>query len=316
MQGAFGTLLAMLDAGTADVAMELEPTVSIAVKQGARVVYSYPDMYGPFLLTGLYTTEDYRDRHREICQKVVNALERAVRYAHSDVPGTLEVAQKVFPELDADVVKNAVERMLREKTIPEDVTIDPRAWDNAIQVRIQVGDLKSRDVARETVDRTFAKEAVGTVGAEQKSSQGESRGGTMIAQPIQTGRMAFQEVLQALGNRRFVRCSVDRSDDLEATLRTTFARCEPIQVVLLWGKGKKRQPDQAERYATRFLTRYAERVQRVWWPGVRYSVLFADTHAKLNGYDDAESMLYFQRARYDSGFGRRGFRFPLRSLAG
>jgi NitT/TauT family transport system substrate-binding protein len=168
VQGAFGTLLAMLDADTADVAMELEPTVSTAVKQGARVVYSYPEMYGPFLLTGLYTTEDYRDKHREICQKVVNALERAVRYAHSDVQGTVEIARKVFPELDADVVKNAVERMLQENTIPHDVTIEPKAWDNAIQARIQVGDLKSRDVAQETVDGTFAKQAVTAVGAEQK----------------------------------------------------------------------------------------------------------------------------------------------------
>lgn len=163
VQGAFGTLLAMLDADTVDVAMELEPTVSIAVQQGAHVVYSYPEMYGPFLLTGLYTTEDYKNANSEICQKVVNALERAVRYAHTDPAGTVTVATKVFPEINPDIVQNAVDRMLREKTIPEHVTIDAKAWNNAVQVRLDVGDLKSADAARASIDDRFAKKAASTI---------------------------------------------------------------------------------------------------------------------------------------------------------
>lgn len=168
VQGAFGTLLAMLDAKTADVAMELEPTVSIAVEQGAHVVCSYPEMYGPFLLTGLYTTEEYRDANPEICQKTVNALERAVRYAHSDPAGTVAIARKVFPELSPEVAKSAVDRLLKEKTIPEHVTIDPAAWDNAVKVRQEVGDLKSSEAAEKTVDASFAKKAVDAVKPEPK----------------------------------------------------------------------------------------------------------------------------------------------------
>lgn len=119
----------------------------------------------------------------------------------------------------------------------------------------------------------------------------------MIAQRIEAGRVILEEVLQALGNRRFVRCPVDRSDDLETILQTTIAKGDPIRVVLLWGKGRKRQPDSAEQHAAQFMDRYAEGVQHAWWPGVRYSVLFADTHARLNGYDHTESLRYFQRAR-------------------
>jgi len=160
VQGAFGTLLPMLDAGAADVAMELEPVVSTAVKQGAQVVYSYPEMYGAFLLTGLYTTESYRDSNGETVQGVVNALERAVRYAHSDPDGTVAIAQKVFPEVDPEVVGTAVERMLREETIPEHVLVDPEGWHNAVQLRLEVGDLKSKLIADQTVDNTFAQRAV------------------------------------------------------------------------------------------------------------------------------------------------------------
>jgi hypothetical protein len=119
----------------------------------------------------------------------------------------------------------------------------------------------------------------------------------MIAQPIQVDRAVFDEVIQALGNRRFLRCPIARSDDLEVAVRTALARSEPIEVVILWGKGNKRQPDLAEKYAARFLARYAERVRRTWSPGVRYSALFADTHARLNGYGDAESQFYFRKVR-------------------
>jgi len=163
VQGAFGTLLAMLDADTADVAMELEPTVSIAQKQGAHVVYSYPEMYGPFMLTGLYTTEDFRKKNPEICQKAVNALERAMQYAHDDPEGTIAVARKVFADLDPDVVENAVHRMLEEKTIPQHARISPDAWKNAIAVRLDVGDLKSQKVGDETIDSSFADKAADSI---------------------------------------------------------------------------------------------------------------------------------------------------------
>jgi NitT/TauT family transport system substrate-binding protein len=169
VQGAFGTLLAMLDADKADIAMELEPTVSLAVKNGAKVVYSYPEMYGPFLLTGLYTTEEYRDKHPEICQKVVRALERAMRYCHDNPEGTIEVARKAFPEVDPEVAANAVKRLLKDNTIPKHVSIDDKAWENAVQVRLQVGDLKSAKSAEKTIDNTFAAKA--TQASEKKDTK-------------------------------------------------------------------------------------------------------------------------------------------------
>jgi NitT/TauT family transport system substrate-binding protein len=166
IQGAFGTLLAMLDSGTADVAMELEPTVSISVKQGGRVVFSYPQMYGAFFLTGLYTTEEYRDAHPDVVQKAVNALERAMRFAHEDRPGTIDVARKVFPELDPEVAQNAVMRMLDEDTIPQHATLDREGWENAIRLRLDVGDLKSRTAADATFDPSFASRALEQVDRE------------------------------------------------------------------------------------------------------------------------------------------------------
>jgi NitT/TauT family transport system substrate-binding protein len=165
VQGAYGTLLAMLKADQADVAMELEPVASTAVKEGAHIVYSYPEMYGPFMLTGLYVLESYRDQNRATVQAAVNALERATRFAHGDVSGAVEVARKKFPEIDPEVAQTAVARMVHDNTLPKDVTLDPAGWENTIQVRLDLGDLKSRAAADATLDASFSQAAVRDIGA-------------------------------------------------------------------------------------------------------------------------------------------------------
>lgn len=65
-QGAFGTLLPMLDTGNADIALELEPNVSIAVANGAKVVYSFADKYPDFTFTGITTSKKTIDEKPEI----------------------------------------------------------------------------------------------------------------------------------------------------------------------------------------------------------------------------------------------------------
>lgn len=160
VQGAFGSLLAMLDAGAADIAMELEPVVSISTRQGARVVYSYPETYGPFLLTGMYTTESFARDNPDVVQRAVNAIEKAVRYCHFDREGTIAVASKVFPELHADVVREAVNRMLDAGTIPQHALIEKQAWANAVKLRLEARDLLSQAVADQTIDNTYAEKSL------------------------------------------------------------------------------------------------------------------------------------------------------------
>jgi NitT/TauT family transport system substrate-binding protein len=159
VQGSYGGLLAMLKAGKADVAMELEPAASTAVKEGAHIVFSYPEMYGPFMLTGLYVLENYRDQNRDAVQGVVNALELATRYAHANPTGAIDVARRKFPEVDPQVVRSAVERMINAETLPPHVTMDPKGWENTINVRVELGDLKDRVAADRTLDPSFAANA-------------------------------------------------------------------------------------------------------------------------------------------------------------
>lgn len=159
-QAPIGSQIALLESGDADIAMELEPATSIAVSKGYRVVYSSPKFYGPFAFTGLTTTEEYIQNNRQTVQKVVDALEKAVSYAHSNFEGTVETASKLFPDLDSSVVRMAVKRMIDEETLPKHVFVSDTAWQKALQVRITVGDLQKPQPTDESVDNSFAEIAM------------------------------------------------------------------------------------------------------------------------------------------------------------
>ena len=159
-EAAFGTLIAQLDSGTADIALELEPNVSTATKQGARIVYSMADMYGDFAITGVSTSDEMIQKHPDQVQKFVTALDQAHRFAHENPSGALEVAVKRFPSLDRDVVEQALKRLLDSKTLPTTTVISDDAWVKACQLRIDSGDLKATiEEARQALNNNFAQRA-------------------------------------------------------------------------------------------------------------------------------------------------------------
>lgn len=159
IEAPFGAQIALLESKSADIAMDLEPGASIAESNGYRVVYSLPQFYGDFSFTGLTTTDDFIKSNPETVQKMVNALEKACRYAHIDIDGTIKVAQSLFPTQKPEVIANAVKRMINEKTIPEHAISSVEGWKKAIDVRVQVGDLKSASSSDQSLDNTFAAKA-------------------------------------------------------------------------------------------------------------------------------------------------------------
>ncbi len=159
VQAPIGAQIALIENGAADIAMELEPGTSIAESKGYKVVYSSPEFYGPFAFTGLTTTEGYIQSNRDMVQKVVSAIENALQFAHQNEQQTIEIAQKLFPGLEKNVVAIAVTRMLSEKTIPQHAVMSSEAWQKALQIRLQVGDLKEIQLTEESVDNSFAESA-------------------------------------------------------------------------------------------------------------------------------------------------------------
>ena len=145
VQATFGTELGPVQAGEADLAVSIEPNVSQAVANGARVVYSYPAGWGPFLLTGLMTTLEYVESNRDVVQGVVGAYERALQLLREDPLTAEAVARANFPEVPAPVIGMAIRRLVEAEVFPRHAGVDLESWRAALEMRVLVGDLTSAD---------------------------------------------------------------------------------------------------------------------------------------------------------------------------
>jgi NitT/TauT family transport system substrate-binding protein len=159
-EGAFGALIPMLSAGQADIALELEPNVSTAVaKQHVRVVYSLADIYGDFAITGLTATPQYLAANPDIARRVVCSLKQADDFIRKNQPEALHILTKRFPEVSADVAREALLRVEAKNIVPSTVETSESAWRKALQLRLQAGDLKSAKPMSAYVDNSFAADA-------------------------------------------------------------------------------------------------------------------------------------------------------------
>ena len=159
VQGAFGSLQAMLKSDQADAAMEIEPVVSTAVAAGGHVIYSPAIQRGEFAFTGLTVSDQYWQEHPEVIQHAVNAIARAMQYIQSDENGTLAVAKKEFPETDEKIIVAALKRMKEGGTTPKTPFLAKKAWQNAIALRKELGDIKGNGPYEENVDMSFVDKA-------------------------------------------------------------------------------------------------------------------------------------------------------------
>jgi NitT/TauT family transport system substrate-binding protein len=155
VQGAFGTLPALLKTGQADVAIEIEPTVSIVLGEGGHLVYSPQKELGDFAFTGLEVSDSFAKEHPDQIKACVAALDEAMQYIHNDFDGAVAVAQKEFPEVKPALVKDALARLRDSGTIPVSPELPKTAWDAAIKLRHELGDLKSAGNYEDNVDMKY-----------------------------------------------------------------------------------------------------------------------------------------------------------------
>jgi NitT/TauT family transport system substrate-binding protein len=140
-EGAFGAIIPMLKAGTADIGLELEPNVSQAVSDGAKIVYSLAERYGDFAITGVTATDLTVQRDPALVLSVIAALQDALDLLHKDPDRALGVLLRRFPGLSPVVARQALARALRDGVIARSTAISEEAWNKAIRLRMEVGDL-------------------------------------------------------------------------------------------------------------------------------------------------------------------------------
>ena len=146
-QGAFGTLLSLVQTKQADIALELEPNVSQAARGGAHVVYSMKDIYGPFAITGLTATPETATSDGKLIEQVTCGLQLALDHLRDNTANSLDLLSRRFPDLSPEASEAALTRVLREGIIPETLTTGKDAWASAINLRVSTGDLPKQDDA-------------------------------------------------------------------------------------------------------------------------------------------------------------------------
>lgn len=154
----FGTLLPTLKSGSADIALEIEPNVSIAVKEGGKVLFGLARRFGDFAITGVSVSEDTITKRRPLVERFVRALDAAEKAAHADPKAVEDFAVKRFPDLDPMVARSAIRRMLADGVFPASARISADAWRKALQLRIESGELKSEQVGMPYLDMTLLRD--------------------------------------------------------------------------------------------------------------------------------------------------------------
>ena len=129
----------LLFADKADIALYIEPFISIAEERGGRVVYSPAQIYEDYAFSALYSSEAFIGKNIEVIENIRDAIQDALDLLHSSPEIGIKAAQHLFPELKPALLKRAVKRCLSDKIWPKTILASPKGWDTAIQTRKDAG---------------------------------------------------------------------------------------------------------------------------------------------------------------------------------
>ena len=114
---------------------------------------------GNFAITGLTVTPAFLAKHPHVAQKVANGLQKALNSIRTDREKALVLLVKRFPEIDRSVAKVALDRVIADNILPHSLQINEDAWNKAIRLRLDLGDLKDPKQFTSYVNNRFAKAA-------------------------------------------------------------------------------------------------------------------------------------------------------------
>lgn len=152
--------MAALEAGEVDVAIDLEPAVSIAENKGYRIVFSLDKFTDKQAITGISTLDETINKRPKLVQKIVSGLQEGMRILHTRPKIVFRVSKKIFPNLESNVINNALSRMKAHSVYPKTVLVDNKDWQRTLRTRIDSGDLKKYQKTNVSVDNSFAMNAM------------------------------------------------------------------------------------------------------------------------------------------------------------
>jgi NitT/TauT family transport system substrate-binding protein len=157
IQVAIGSEPGPFVAKQADVAVMYEPGLDQVVAKGMKVVLGFPKSYGAYAFSAVTARNDVDP---DTAQRVVNAMEMAMRFMPNNEARTVEIARKEFPTLDPTVVEAAVKRMLSDGVYPPSVDIAADALKVSMDTQIALGNLAAQPDYKTFVVKKFIEPAV------------------------------------------------------------------------------------------------------------------------------------------------------------
>ena len=157
IQVAIGSEPGPFVAKQADIAVMYEPGLDQVVAKGMKVVLGFPKSYGAYAFSAVTARNDVDP---DTAQRVVNAMEMAMRFMPKNEANTIEIARKEFPTLDPAVVEAAVKRMLSDGVYPPSVDITADALKVSMDTQIALGNLAGQPDYKSFVVKKFIEPAL------------------------------------------------------------------------------------------------------------------------------------------------------------
>lgn len=103
-----------------------------------------------------------------------------------------------------------------------------------------------------------------------------------------------ETIVASFNTWAFKREQPDSKALLVEQVSKAIARGQPVRFVLYWGKGPRNVAGPKEAACLDFLAQMQSRIQALYAPGARMTIVFTDTHAQLNGHKAPDIASYFK----------------------
>ena len=119
---------------------------------------------------------------------------------------------------------------------------------------------------------------VGTQRVRQQRSKGQKN------LPLGLAKVNADLVLRAFNTWAYKRQQPDNVEQLLAQIEVAIEAKAPVEFCLYWGKGPRHKVSAAEIECLDYLCSLGTRIAAVYEHGARFTLIFTDTHATLNGH--------------------------------
>jgi hypothetical protein len=111
--------------------------------------------------------------------------------------------------------------------------------------------------------------------------------------PVRRGTPSHDKIVQAFNTWAFKREQPSDLNALRTFVANAVAREEPVSFVLYWGKGPRRHIASPDLECLDYLSSLSRRVADIYEHGAAITLIFTDTHARLNGHCAESMQAYF-----------------------